>query len=246
VIHGFNTQGTATAYLRQAAAIGHRFPKANVIIVDWQVLSEPEQPDSGWLWNRFTSLASQYTLAVEASKHVGRDIAEWMKAKGIDPSTTVFTGHSLGAQIAAFASNASAEAEVFGRSVRAILAADPAGPSFHGQPLANRLDRSDAQEVIVVHTTDFLGDDDSIGTLDTFVEWPESETPDCISRHSQARDLMTESFLQPGMTNTDGTPFGVNSLGLYAADGNPRVFRPSAQQPSEALAMDASLDETTS
>lgn len=68
--------------------------------------------------------------------------------------------------------------------------------------------------MIVVHTTAMFGDENPIGTLDIYVDWPDSEKePDEIWRHSQARELITTSFLDPEMASADGIAFGANALG---------------------------------
>ena len=228
VVHGFRDQGTSAASLRQADAIRQRLPGANVVIVDWhgppqpRVQGEPSRlgPLES-LWN----LYEQYRQAVATTKIVGSEITAWMRQKGIRPSRTVISGHSLGGQVAAFASNECARAEQFQEPIHAILAADPAGPSFELRPPEERLDRTDAHEVIVVHTTEGLGDENAVGTVDIYAQWPESETPNYAWQHSQARERVTASFSRPDMLNTDGTPFGANALGFDFGDIGPRVFR---------------------
>ena len=76
------------------------------------------------------------------------------------------TGHSLGAQIAAYASNECARPGMCGEPVHAIVAADPAGPCFELGLPEQRLDPTDAQHVIVVHTTETFGDENPVGTSD--------------------------------------------------------------------------------
>jgi hypothetical protein len=95
------------------------------------------------------------------------------------------------------------------------LAADPAGPSFTGTPAEERLDKTDAEEVIVVHTTDFLGDKRAIGTLDIYVSWQQAGAPDLITRHNFARELVTRSFVNPDMVTNEGLPFAANAIGHH-------------------------------
>jgi len=228
VVHGFRDTGTSEESLRQARAIRQRFERDNVVIVSWRVPNCPDPAASrkgdsffGHMWQ----LASDYAQAVDIARRVGREIGDWMNEKQISPESTVISGHSLGAQIAAFASNACALPELFGAPVRAILAADPAGPLFEGRLPAERLDPSDAQEVIVVHTTDMLGVKSAVGTVDTYVSWPASKNPDTIARHSFARELVTDSFLAQGLAHSDGTPFGANAVGVRFPDQNPKTYR---------------------
>jgi pimeloyl-ACP methyl ester carboxylesterase len=213
VIHGFQASGQDEPSRRLAWAITWRFPDANVVIVDWRISSPSQNRKPENLLGMALDLAAQYQRSVQAAKEVGKDIAGWMTKKGLSPNQTVICGHSLGAQIAAFSSQECIQAEQLGQRVRAILAADPAGPCFSGEFPENRLDQADADEVIVIHATMCLGDSHVIGTVDVYLQWPESSPPDYLQQHSQARELLTESFLRPRMASSEGIPFGINSLG---------------------------------
>ena len=206
VVHGFKDQGTSPASLRQADAIRRWSPGANVIVVHWYVPPAPRSTcflsQVSWLkgidtiGRELMGVDADYRRAVASARQIGRRIAEWMKDKGVLPSRTVISGHSLGAQIAAFAGNACARPERFDVPLATILAADPAGPRFEHRPPPERLSRDDAGQVIVVHGTEVWGDENPIGTLDVYLLWPESDTPDHVRQHSRARELVTESFLQ--------------------------------------------------
>ena len=243
VVHGFRDKGTSDASLRQADAVRRWSPGANVIVVSWHVPSEPQSasfpPQVRWpgglgtIAGGLIALDKDYRRAVEAAKQVAKEMAEWMKEKGIPPSKTVISGHSLGAQIAAFTSNECARPELFNEPIAAILAADPAGPQFEDRPPEERLEKDDAGQVIVVHATKILGDESPIGTVDIYVSWPESEQSDCIRQHSQARELVTKSFLRSEMSNTDGTPFGANGLGFDFGDGKPRDYQPDTESTTD-------------
>lgn len=230
VIHGFQSRGTDEPQVRQAAAIQQRFPRADMVIVDWH-LAQPATPgptQANWLValvDRPRRLAADYDAAVAATRNVARDIADWLQRHRIDPARTVLSGHSLGAHIAGFAAR-DATARL-GRTVHAILAADPAGPSFAGRASDARLGRSDARQVIVIHTTDGLGYAEALGTWDVYVHWPDPDTPGPITRHSHARELITESFLRPEMVCDQGRPFGANILTQPLEDNGARAARTS-------------------
>lgn len=239
VVHGFRDQGAGAASLRQADAIRQRAPGANVIVVDWHVPRAPRPPYSqipipclrgiNTITVELMGVDADYHRSVAAASEIGRQIAEWMKENGVLPSRTVISGHSLGAQIAAFVGKACARPELFDQPIAAILAADPAGPRFEGQPSEGRLSRDDAEQVIVVHATELLGDENRIGTLDVYIDWPETDIPDYAGQHSLARELVTESFLRPEMSHTDRTPFGANALGFDFGDDESRVYRPGTE-----------------
>jgi predicted esterase len=224
VIHGFQSRGTDEPQVRQAAAIQQRFPQADVVIVDWHLTQPaaaagPTQTNwLGTLLDRPRRLAADYAAAVAATRQVARDIADWLQHQRIDPARTVLSGHSLGAHIAGFAARDAAAR--LGRTVHAILAADPAGPSFTGRAFDARLDQTDARHVIVIHTTDSLGCAEPLGTQDVYVAWPDPHTPEPIARHSHARELITESFLRPEMVCDQGHPLAANML-VPASDDDP-------------------------
>jgi pimeloyl-ACP methyl ester carboxylesterase len=211
VVHGFHDSGDSLPSLQQATAIQRFLPEANVIIVDWRPPRQVPKPGQVQearppsvvlaLWG----LYQEYLDAVATTKFIGREVAEWIRQKGILPHKTVICGHSLGAQIAAFASNECARPEICGERVHTIIAADPAGPEFELSRSEQRLDNSDAQHVIVVHTTELFGDEHSVGTSDIYVEWPEEEPWNDVARHSWARDLVTQAFQDNAVPSLDPT-----------------------------------------
>ena len=213
VIHGYLGSTTDRDYLKLASAIRTRFPAANVILVDWRP-SKANLP-----------MPFDYVYWTKQASPTATDIVKWMLEQNVSPSKTILCGHSLGAQVAAFVGQEAAKDECFGQPICAILATDPAGPLFQGQSAEYRLDRSDAQEVVVVHTTEVLGDETSLGTIDTYVRWPESQK-DIIAQHGYARALLRRSLLDPRLSHIDGTPLGVNALGFHHACDEPRDYYP--------------------
>ncbi len=258
VVHGFRSEGTSSANLRQADAIRRRSPRANVIIVAWHVPPEP-RPESvldADLWQcarektgcsshrsqkpcdgesvltealkcldtiacELIAIDSHYRRSAAAAQEIGDRIAAWMKSTGARPSRTVISGHSLGAQIAAFASNACARPELFDEPVATIIAADPAGPLFEDRPPDWRLDRGDAVRVFVVHSTRMWGDENPIGTVDVYASWPESNRPDSLWRHNAARELVTHS-LQPESPGPRAVSLLPSALHFDLGVGEPR------------------------
>jgi hypothetical protein len=204
VIHGFRARGTDAGSLRQAAAIGRHVPEGNVVVVDYQVPPSPCSNGNGTdsdatLWGAAIAAAQQVSrdcdTAVKAAPAIAEEIVQWMKLKEIDPAKTILYGHSLGAQIAGYVGRDVARPQTFGRRLAKICAADPAGPSFRERPEGSRLGKTDALEVIVVHTTETFGDNRAIGTVDMYVSWPASDEPDVITAHSQAREILTDGLL---------------------------------------------------
>ena len=255
VVHGFRDSGVSAASLRQAGAVRLRFPEANVIVVAWRPASKSlEQGDATQKRRRWFDVEwsfgpwREYSDWAETTKAVGRDIAGWMKQRGISPHRTVISGHSLGAQIAAFASNECARAEMCGEPVHTIIAADPAGPNFELSSPKQRLDPTDAQRVIVVHTTELFGDEHPIGTSDIHIDWPKSKQPDPISRHSLAREFVTASFLETDTSTTDQMAPDANAFGSATVriDGTDVVLTdnlPSSTLKKESVALSGNSDD---
>jgi hypothetical protein len=75
LIHDFRSRGTDDAFLRQAAAIGQRFPRAQVLTVDWHLPSPSAETGhteqgGGWasvLFDGIRRLAADYDTAVGAT-----------------------------------------------------------------------------------------------------------------------------------------------------------------------------------
>ena len=127
MVHGYNDSGTSEQSLKQAAEIQKRNPGANVVIVDAQEAMNP--PPNPYLYVLAPEILKplalkqpDYVKASANTRVVGEQIARWMKEKGVRPSNTEVSGHSLGAHTAAFASNELAKPEFFGERVDHVFA----------------------------------------------------------------------------------------------------------------------------
>lgn len=79
----------------------------------------------------------------------------------------VLIGHSLGGQISGWAGKKFGE--ISGQKLARIIALDPAGPLFILRPNSRRLNKHDAEVVMVIHTDgDKLGFPIPCGTIDFF------------------------------------------------------------------------------
>lgn len=76
-------------------------------------------------------------------------------------------GHSLGAQIAGFAGK---EFQTFklGKYPE-IIGLDPAGPSFKANNCSERICETDAHFVQILHTSNNLGTERTLGTVDLYM-----------------------------------------------------------------------------
>ena len=66
-----------------------------------------------------------------------------------------------------------------------ITGLDPSGPLFHVVPASERLDKSDAQFVDIIHSAGrWVGNDDLQGHIDFFPNSGQSPQPGCYKRES--------------------------------------------------------------
>jgi len=221
IIHGFQNQGgnqvdtggnqnnqfTPEMWMSERAkALRERDPDANIILVDWEdgskpALGVPLLPDQVPLLS-----LSTYDRAASNTREVGDQLAQYLKARNLDPNKIELMGHSLGAHVSGFAG--AKYKEITGKELNRITGLDPAGPNFETRktgkfrteieivafpppptlinvlvpeeepvPPSDRLDPDDAKRVVVLHTSKTLGHDDAIGDFDIFVNWNNSFQP---------------------------------------------------------------------
>ena len=142
LIHGWrNTARESWAVRTVGNTLQRVDPNANVIAVDW---SEQGAQDN-----------LNYPYAVADMPGVGREVAVELKRLGVNPATTQIIGHSLGAHIAGIT------ADVYEQTNRvaidSVIGLDPAGPLIDRNNLATRLDPTDANRVVGIHTDAGLG-----------------------------------------------------------------------------------------
>ncbi|MEG4273290.1 MULTISPECIES: choice-of-anchor K domain-containing protein [unclassified Microcoleus] len=201
IIHGFQNQGgnskidtggnqnnqfiPETWMSERAKALREREPDANIILVDWE---DGAKPALG---------LNIYNEAATNTREVGNQLAQYLKARNLDPNKIELMGHSLGAHVSGFAGTK--YKELTGKELNRITGLDPAGPNFQTRiktgnfrtvivqgtlpgtfttvpvleeepvPPSDRLDPGDAKRVVVLHTSSFLGNDLLLGNLDFFV-----------------------------------------------------------------------------
>ncbi|CAL4158439.1 unnamed protein product, partial [Meganyctiphanes norvegica] len=143
----------------------------NVISVDWAA-------------GEYT--AGYYVIqarVVDVGKDVGKLLTFLEEEKAISPAMIHVIGHSLGAHISGFAG------KFLNGTLARITGLDPAGLMYHSTNETQRLDKSDAHFVDVIHThgctviinqwTDCYGIDENIGDADF---WPNGgqRQPACV------------------------------------------------------------------
>ncbi|XP_066286252.1 pancreatic triacylglycerol lipase-like [Branchiostoma lanceolatum] len=153
IIHGFWSQGDSQWIVNMANALLQE-EDLNVFAVDWSYDAGPGVT------------GANYLVAASNCLEVGRIVGEFVTELGQAPDKTHVIGHSLGAHAAGFAGKTTKSQ---GLTVARISGLDPAGPLFRGTIDANRLDRSDATFVDVIHTEKHhLGLPEPVGHVDFY------------------------------------------------------------------------------
>jgi len=184
VTHGWRgdaAPGSACALIRDAYL---KVSDYNVILVDWS-------KTAGDLW--YWRVAQSVPLVAQ---RVTQLIDFLEREAGLDPSKTKIVGHSLGGHIAGLAArNAKGE-------IAEAIALDPAKPSFESKKPGERVDKSDATLVQVIHTST-LGLAEPLGDADFYPNGGKSQ-PGCgiigialACEHSRSYEYYAESILNP-------------------------------------------------
>ncbi|MCC3591910.1 hypothetical protein [Microcoleus sp. PH2017_28_MFU_U_A] len=210
LIHGWrNTGGNAGNGYKpgdwladQAQTIRQRESHANLVVVDWE-------KDAGNVL---------YFPSADKTQNVGNQLSAYLKNSGVDPNYTTLIGHSLGAHVAGFA--ASAYRQSTGKVINQIVGLDPAGPAFEGKGAGDRLDPTDANRVVAIHTSQVLGYNDRLGTLDIYANKKEWYQPGQTifpknflgGNHTYGTTLFTELLQGNSFTQSNGSLLNLNTV----------------------------------
>lgn len=183
--HGWRSDGKGEEQIKSAF---FATMDVNVILVNWTSI------DSAY-----------YPVSRSHVPHIAESVADLLdflsEVYEVPASSLHLLGQSLGAHISGLAAKRLPPGTV-GR----ITGLDPAGPMFFKNNPAERLDKSDAAFVDVIHTcANILGFKDPIGHVDFFPNGGTCSQPGCllsdlktlgICSHNRAFDFMEESILK--------------------------------------------------
>ncbi|XP_076281158.1 pancreatic triacylglycerol lipase [Lasioglossum baleicum] len=182
VAHGWKSAGTKPA----CTLVRDAFLKAldsNVIIVDWSQIAKN--------LNYATVAKSVPTVA----NHVASFVNFLQSKCSLKPSTLKMIGHSLGAHAVSLAARTVSKPS----QVSEVVALDPAKPMFEGNGPNDRVDRTHARNVQVVHTcAGFLGMNSAVGTSDFYANGGKNQ-PGCSNdllgacSHGRSYEFFSES-----------------------------------------------------
>ncbi|KAJ8951112.1 hypothetical protein NQ318_021556 [Aromia moschata] len=180
IVHGWlgDKKSTFNHHIKETLLTKHNI---NFFVVDWSPVA-----------------SRNYVASQRAVVKVGHYMAMFIKALvtsyGLNLSRVAFVGHSLGAHVAG---NAGAALD---GQVDYIVGLDPASPLFSRRKTDNRLDRTDAKYVQVMHTNGgYLGIQNPIGHSDYYPNGGSSQ-PGCgydimgTCAHSRAWSYYAESL----------------------------------------------------
>ncbi|XP_067002045.2 inactive pancreatic lipase-related protein 1 isoform X2 [Anabrus simplex] len=187
LIHGFTGSGDTTSVSLIKDALLYT-EDINVISVHWEDLAKG--PDY--------QMAANNTII--AAQHLARTIERLVREEGVPLSSLHVIGFSLGAHVAGIAGSLL----TIGKLPR-LTALDPAGPMFHKKTEEWRLDPSDAEFVLVLHTSGgFVSFDEPLGHADFYPNGGKSPQPACeeqvvklVCSHLIAPLYFAESIYKP-------------------------------------------------
>ncbi|XP_044746380.1 phospholipase A1-like [Coccinella septempunctata] len=154
IIHGWQSSSNASWVQDLAGILVRKHPDAHVVQVNW------DGPAS-----------DNYAFAAFDTESVGNFVGilvnRLVSEYKVPRENIVLIGHSLGGQICGWAGKKFGE--ITGTKLPRIIALDPAGPLFILRPDTRRLNKHDAEVVMVIHTDgDKLGFPFNCGTIDFY------------------------------------------------------------------------------
>lgn len=228
LVHGYGDTGI-TGWIKRVRDAYLSKENCNVISVDWQKLANTDP---------------LYNIAAANSKPVGyltADLINFLvESGGADLSSFHPVGFSLGAQVTGHLGYK------LGGKLERITGLDPAGFLFHTVPASERLDKSDASFVDVMHTAGlWIGTDEVVGHVDFYPNKGQHPQPGCENEglgldcsHQRAPALFAESITSDvgfksykctswdefNDDNCDTSAVETNLMGEPANPSNPGVF----------------------
>lgn len=208
IVHGFQSSSETDWVITMADNLGSLATDANIILVDWSESAN----------------VPNYNDAVHDTLIVGQEVASYLVDIGVNPAQTELIGHSLGAHISGIAGDV--YDELTGIPIEAITGLDAAGPEYEpsfsseGRIESERLDPEDAERVVALHTSRFLGYNPPLADLDVYLNWADRLQPgqsNFIDNHGYAHQLYNEllegnSFLQRRLLGAAGKFFDLEDL----------------------------------
>lgn len=183
IIHGWNGDRDSKVNIDICNALFTNSYHVNVIVVEWKRCASSNSYDK--VRKRLRDIAIVLATFM--------DFIEEFYPGQLDRTEVI--GHSFGAHIAGIA----AKYLISRKTPASILGLDPAGKEFSIELPNDRLDKSDARYVEVIHTSAEIGFREPIGTIDVYPFYGNNQ-PGCDSStcdHNRAIDYFVESINSP-------------------------------------------------
>ncbi|XP_078038591.1 pancreatic lipase-related protein 2 isoform X1 [Augochlora pura] len=205
VTHGWKSKGTSSSctLVRDAFL---QVLDSNVIVVNWEQIANNVN---------YAQVAKSVPAVAD---HVASFVNSLRQRSGLKTSALKMVGHSLGAHVVSLAAKTVSKSSL----VAEVIALDPAGPMFDTDNPNNRVDRSHAKNVQVVHTS-ILGLSKAVGKSDFYANGG-SKQPGCSTdlvgacAHGRSYEYYSESIKHP--KGFPGTP---RNGGAIAYMGGPTL-----------------------
>ncbi|CAL8126518.1 unnamed protein product [Orchesella dallaii] len=186
IIHGFKQNYTDKYPQSLKNALLKKDKPSNIVVVSWQGISLPfKNPHSGLPLS--TREASKNIQRI--SKHIVEFVSHLRNETKLKNAADVhIIGYGLGAQIAGVVGFR--VKQLTGESIGRITGLDPSGPQHTYTALSEKLDKTDANFVDVIHTANGpFGPAGSIGHVDYFPNGGGPTQPNCLLPTDPIRDL---------------------------------------------------------
>lgn len=154
--HGLNNTYQEPWIQDAAKTLRQQHPNANIVMVDWD--SGGANPVRGTLG---------YPIVAANTRQIGEQLGNYLATSGVNGQKTTLVGHSLGAQVSGVAGRQFRART--GQQLGTIVGLDPAGPLFNNAPNQLKLDRTDARNVVGIHTSRTFGTYRPVGSSDYFI-----------------------------------------------------------------------------
>ncbi len=224
VIHGYTSNASEDWVKEIESNLAKKDPSANVLALDWL---------NGGLQTK------SYIYAASKTEEAGKQLAHYLKDNGIDPANVEVIGHSLGAHVAAYASEEfykiTQQGYFLGNPVRRgfgyktqqkcseqgfgkIVALDPAGvergTNLDKSPLFHR--KSHAGRVVAIHTNYTLGTERNVGDLDLHVNRHDTRQPNTTinptANHSYSHEWYSQLLKGEKFKQDNGSTIDFDTL----------------------------------
>lgn len=242
ITHGFTANGKLNDndaindkdwVKNKAQAYRDENPDANIIVVDWEEAAALDQNAISNIQSDFieggivgasieNDLIDVYKKAAHNTPEIGQQLGDKLIELGVNPNNTELIGHSLGAHVSGAAG--ARYYERTGEKINAITGLDPAGPGFQPNEtlfekyfletdmVPHKLDSSDAEHVVAIHSSISFGYEPDLGDLDLHLnpDLPNAINP--VTAHGYAIEFHTNLINKGYYEQPDGTIVDLASL----------------------------------